>query len=126
MKRLIISFVFVAALLSFAVYGSFAVRTVGGELSDMLDSAISDAEKGDMASAKKTAKRIEDKFVEAEDKLSLYLDHQIVGKLGADIAQLYYLADEETKNDFSAYCRSAKVTVTHIISGEKPTLSNVL
>ena len=58
--------------------------------------------------------------------MALFLDHEIVNKLGTDISQLYYLADKETKNDFSAYCRSAKITVTHIMASETLALSNVL
>lgn len=126
MKRLVLSVVLVAALVGFSVFGSVTVKKKGGEISEMLDGAISAAEKGDMAEAKAAAKRIEDLFVEAENTLALFLDHEIVNKLGADISQLYYLADKETKNDFSAYCRSAKITVTHIMASETPTLSNVL
>ncbi len=126
MKRLIISFVLVALLVGFSVYGSITVKNKGGEIAEKLDGAIILAEKGDMDEAKKAAKEIENLFVDAENTLSLFLDHEIVNKLGADISQLYYLAENETKNDFSAYCRSAKITVTHIMAGETPTFSNVL
>ena len=126
MKRLILSFILVAALVGFSVCGSVTVKKKGGEISEMLDGAISVAEKGAMAAATAAATRIEDLFVESESTFALFLNHEIVNKLGADISQLYYLAEKETKNDFSAYCRSAKITVTHILASETPTLSNVL
>ena len=52
MKRLVLSFVLVAALVGFSVFGSVTVKKKGGEISEMLDGAISAAEKGDMAAAK--------------------------------------------------------------------------
>ncbi len=125
MKRLIVSFCIILALGGFSLYGTSVVKAEGRRLTDMLDDAISYAESDDMETARKRAKDIENRYIEAEKRLSFFVDHTAIGDIGVDISQLYYLADEEGKSDFCALCRSTKIAVTHIVDGETPSLRNI-
>lgn len=126
MKRVLISLAIILLLGGFSVYGTYVITTDGNALSDMLDTAISQAESGDMEAAHDTARAIEDSFVAVEKRLSYFIDHSIISQLGVDISQLYYLAEADDPSEFCAHCRSAKITVTHIIDSERPTLPNIL
>lgn len=126
MKRVLVSLVIFLLLGGFSVYGTYIVTANGNALSDMLDTAILQAESGDMEAAHATAKEIEDSFVAVEKRLSYFIDHSVISQLGVDISQLYYLAEADDPSEFCAHCRSAKITVTHIIDSGRLTLPNIL
>ncbi|GEM_PF-6538851 len=126
MKRLLLSLVIFALLSAFLIYGSITVKSNGKKLSDMLDSAIESAENGDTAEAQNIAKQIDDHFASVEKTLSLFIDHSTINQLGVDISKLYYLAKADDLSDFCAHCRSAKITLTHIIASESLSFVNVM
>lgn len=126
MKRLLLSLAIFVLLSAFLIYGSITVKSNGKKLSDMLDSAIESAENGDTAEAQNIAKQIDDHFASVEKTLSLFIDHSTINQLGVDISQLYYLAEAEDPSEFCAHCRSAKITLTHIIASESLSFVNVM
>ena len=126
MKRMLLSFAIIAALAGFSLYGIFSVRHSGGELSKLLNQAIVYAEGGDSEASRRQAEEIEQFYTEHEEKLAFFLDRQLINDLGVSISQLYYLADAEDISEFCAQCRSADITVTHIMHSDNLTWGNVL
>ena len=126
MKRLILSFAIFAALFGFAVYGTFAVSNEGERLKTLLTEAIHEAEGGNADGAKAAAERLEAGYIEAEKRLSCFVDHQIIGQLGTEISTLPSLAESDDLSNFLAACNSAKTSIIHMVDSATPHLRNVM
>lgn len=126
MKRLFISLAIFGALFGFAFYGTFAVSNEGERLTSLLTEAINLAEMGNADGAKQAAERLEAGYIEAEKRLSYFVDHRNIGQLGAEISTLPSLAEAEDLSNFLASCNSAKTSIIHLVDSATPHLRNVM
>ena len=126
MKRLFLSLAIFATLFGFAFYGTFAVSNEGERLTALLTEAIDLAEMGNAEAAKQAAERLEARYIEAEKRLSYFVDHRNIGQLGAEISTLPSLAKAEDLSNFLASCKSAKTSIIHLVDSATPHLRNVM
>ena len=126
MKRLFLSLAIFGALFGFAFYGTFAVSNEGERLTALLTEAIDLAEMGNAEAAKQAAERLEARYIEAEKRLSYFVDHRNIGQLGAEISTLPSLAKAEDLSNFLASCKSAKTSIIHLVDSATPHLRNVM
>lgn len=126
MKRLFISLAIFAALFGFAFYGTVVLSHEGERLTSLLTEAIDQAEKGNADGAKQAAERLEVGYIEAEKRLSYFVNHRDIGQLGAEISTLTSLAEAEDLSNFLASCNSAKTSIIHLVDSATPHLRNVM
>ena len=126
MKRLFISLAIFAALFGFAFYGTVVLSHEGERLTSLLSEAIDQAEKGNAEAAKQAAERLEVGYIEAEKRLSYFVNHRDIGQLGAEISTLPSLAEAEDLSNFLASCNSAKTSIIHLVDSATPHLRNVM
>ena len=126
MKRLFISLAIFAALFGFAFYGTVVLSHEGERLTALLTEAINLAEKGNADGAKQAAKRLEVGYIEAEKRLSYFVNHRDIGQLGVEISTLPSLAEAEDLSNFLASCNSAKTSIIHLVDSATPHLRNVM
>ena len=126
MKRLFISLAIFAALFGFAFYGTVVLSHEGERLTALLTEAINLAEMGNADGAKQAAERLEVGYIEAEKRLSYFVNHRDIGQLGAEISTLPSLAEAEDLSNFLASCHSTKTSIIHLIDSATPHLRNVM
>ena len=126
MKRLFLSLAIFGALFGFAFYGTLAVGNEGERLTALLTEAIDQAERGNADGAKQAVERLEAGYIEAEKRLSYFVDHQIIGQLGTEISTLPSLAESDDLSNFLASCNSAKTSIIHLVDSATPHLRNVM
>lgn len=126
MKRLFISLAIFTALFGFAFYGTVVLSHEGERLTALLTDAINLAEMGNADGAKQAAERLEVGYIEAEKRLSYFVNHRDIGQLGAEISTLPSLAEAEDLSNFLASCNSAKTSIIHLIDSATPHLRNVM
>ena len=122
MKRLITVGVLLACIVAICIT-SQAVLTdcaeaVGTPLSEGIDAAQSD----DIETARQKAAEAEMAFMDREKWLNLFVHRDLVENLGAQIARLTDLAEEETLSEYRAEAKSTLVMLTHIVEDERAIL----
>ena len=122
MKRLITVGVLLACIVAVCIT-SQAVLTdcaeaVGTPLSEGIDAAQSD----DIETARQKAVEAEMAFMDREKWLNLFVHRDLVENLGAQIARLTDLAEEETLSEYRADAKSTLVMLTHVVEDERSIL----
>ena len=122
MKRLITVGVLLACIVAICIT-SQAVLTdcaeaVGTPLSEGIDAAESD----DIETARQKATEAEMAFMNREKWLNLFVHRDLVENLGAQIARLTDLAEEETLSEYRAEAKSTLVMLTHVVEDERAIL----
>lgn len=122
MKRLITVGVLLACIVAICIT-SQAVLTdcaeaVGTPLSEGIDAAQSD----DIETARQKAAEAEMAFMNREKWLNLFVHRDLVENLGAQIARLTDLAEEETLSEYRAEAKSTLVMLTHVVEDERAIL----
>ena len=122
MKRLITVGVLLACIVTICIT-SQAVLTdcaeaVGTPLSEGIDAAQSD----DIETARQKATEAEMAFMDRETWLNLFVPRDLVENLGAQIARLTDLAEEETLSEYRAEAKSTLVMLTHVVEDERAIL----
>lgn len=122
MKRLITVAVLLACIVAICIT-SQAVLTdcaeaVGTPLSEGIDAAESD----DIETARQKAAEAEMAFINREKWLNLFVHRDLVENLGAQIARLTDLAEEETLSEYRAEAKSTLVMLTHVVEDERAIL----
>lgn len=122
MKRLITVGALLACIVAVCIT-SQAVLTdcaeaVGTPLSEGIDAAQSD----DIETARQKAAEAEMAFMDREKWLNLFVHRDLVENLGAQIARLTDLAEEETLSEYRAEAKSTLVMLTHVVEDERAIL----
>ena len=122
MKRLITVGVLLACIVAICIT-SQAVLTdcaeaVGTPLSEGIDAAQSD----DIETARQKATEAEMAFMDREKWLNLFVHRDLAENLGAQIARLTDLAEEETLSEYRAEAKSTLVMLTHVVEDERAIL----
>ena len=122
MKRLITVGALLACIVAICIT-SQAVLTdcaeaVGTPLSEGIDAAQSD----DIETARQKAAEAEMAFMNREKWLNLFVHRDLVENLGAQIARLTDLAEEETLSEYRAEAKSTLVMLTHVVEDERAIL----
>lgn len=122
MKRLITVGALLACIVAICIT-SQAVLTdcaeaVGTPLSEGIDAAESD----DIETARQKATEAEMAFMDREKWLNLFVHRDLVENLGAQIARLTDLAEEETLSEYRAEAKSTLVMLTHVVEDERAIL----
>ena len=122
MKRLITVGVLLACIVAICIT-SQAVLTdcaeaVGTPLSEGIDAAESD----DIETARQKAAEAEMAFMNREKWLNLFVHRDLVENLGAQIARLTDLAEEENLSEYRAEAKSTLVMLTHVVEDERAIL----
>ena len=87
-------------------------------MSEGIDAAQSD----DIETARQKAVEAEMGFMDREKWLNLFVHRDLVENLGAQIARLTDLAEEETLSEYRAEAKSTLVMLTHVVEDERAIL----
>ena len=122
MKRLITVGVLLACIVAICITSQTVLtdcaEAVGTPLSEGIDAAESD----DIETARQKAAEAEMAFMDREKWLNLFVHRDLVENLGAQIARLTDLAEEETLSEYRAEAKSTLVMLTHVVEDERAIL----
>ena len=122
MKRLITVGVLLACIVAVCITSQTVLtdcaEAVGTPLSEGIDAAESD----DIETARQKAAEAEMAFMDREKWLNLFVHRDLVENLGAQIARLTDLAEEETLSEYRAEAKSTLVMLTHVVEDERAIL----
>lgn len=122
MKRLITVGVLLACIVAICITSQAVItdcaEAVGTPLSEGIDAAESD----DIETARQKAAEAEMAFMDREKWLNLFVHRDLVENLGAQIARLTDLAEEETLSEYRAEAKSTLVMLTHVVEDERAIL----
>lgn len=122
MKRLITVGVLLACIVAICITSQTVLtdcaEAVGTPLSEGIDAAESD----DIETARQKATEAEMAFMDREKWLNLFVHRDLVENLGAQIARLTDLAEEETLSEYRAEAKSTLVMLTHVVEDERAIL----
>lgn len=107
------------------ITGHLIIKNYSTTLEELLNNAYEAAMNGDAELATEYAERIESTYVEAEGKITFFIDHTLVEDMGVAVAGLPPLARDGEFTDFCSGCKSALIMLKHIVNDEKLTLTNI-
>ncbi len=116
MKRLIWVAVFSAVLVAIIAFGNYTVKSTCSDLLAGIEECKSEQNK---ISAQEKAEILENKWIEKEPLLSVFVNRNIVQEIGVHIALIQQTADEPDSLDYAVACREAHVLVTHAIKNQR-------
>ena len=125
MRRLWSAGVITVLLLAFCFVSVTAVTRQEAEIVDMLNLAYDAAQQDDFERAYELAVRIEKAWIEAEERLHMFVSHLELTDIGLAISTLPPLIRNEDKAAFSAQVRYSIVRVTHMGNSERLAWRNI-
>ncbi|MBP3692513.1 MAG: DUF4363 family protein [Clostridia bacterium] len=116
MKRLIWAAGLSILLVAIVAYGKFTVKANCNELLSDIEICKNEQNK---ISAQQKAEILENKWIEKEPLLSVFINRNIVQEIGVHIALIHQNATEPDSLDYAAACAEAHVLITHAIKNQR-------
>ena len=116
MKRLIWAGAICVLLASILAFGNYTVKTNCRELLAGVEECKATQNK---ISAQEKAEILENKWVEKEPLLSIFVNRNTVQEIGVHIALIQQNATEPDSLDYAAACREVQVLITHAIKNQR-------
>lgn len=126
MKRMIAAAVLAVLIAALAAWGRLAVDSNITAVEQLLTAAYVSAEAGDTEAAAEYATAAEQRLVQCEGYLSVFIDHSLVYELGVSVSRLPLMIQMDDTEEFLAECAAARTMVTHILKADRPALTNIL
>ena len=122
MKRLITVGVLLACIVAVCITSQAVLTDCAEAVGTPLSEGIDAAETDDIETARQKAAEAEMAFMDREKWLNLFVHRDLVENLGAQIARLTDLAEEETLSEYRAEAKSTLVMLTHVVEDERAIL----
>lgn len=122
MKRLITVGVLLACIVAICITSQAVLTDCAEAVGTPLSEGIDAAETDDIETARQKAAEAEMAFMDREKWLNLFVHRDLVENLGAQIARLTDLAEEETLSEYRAEAKSTLVMLTHVVEDERAIL----
>lgn len=116
MKRLIWAGAFCIILAAILAFGTHTVKANCRELLSDIEACENEQNK---ISALEKAEILENKWIEKEPLLSVFINRNIVQEIGVHIALIQQTAVEPDSLDYAAACCEAHVLITHAIKNQR-------
>jgi len=126
MKRLWVVLGLAVFILVIYVTGILTLDVYKKDALSALESAQKSAESGNLKDAEKYAKQAEKIWIEAENILSIFVNHKDLSEVGLSVAKLEPLIKAKEVGAFSAECRRSIVALIHIYKSEMFSWDNFL
>lgn len=126
MKRLIISLVMLAVIISFSVTNTFTLYHIRIELSDYLEAMSQKLEQNGPQSIVEDAQQFQTLWLEREEKLMRFIRHADLEQITWDSARLPYLAFYGDVGELSAEINRIRLQINHLWETQIPRLHTVL
>lgn len=121
MKRLWISAVLIAAVAAVCVWESCFLKSFSTEIDNAFDRVEKEYAAENYIGAEKTAKDIEQRWLEAENILCHFVSIERLYEVGTAVSGLPHLACSKN-DDFYVECRRMRIQLKHMLNGEKVTV----
>ncbi len=125
MKRLVISLILLAVVLSVCYYGIGFVNSNYEKISQELERGTEMMEQGDFEAAKKHCEKAEEIYGENEQYMAAFINHSLLDDIGVCLAAVAPLADKESVPEFFSQCEEAKISLRHIRNDHKFLIGNL-
>ena len=122
MKRLITVAVLLVCIVAVCLTSQAVLSNCAEAVGTPLSEGIDAAQAGDIEVARQKAAEAERAFMDRERWLNVFVHRDLVENLGAQIARLYDLAEEETLSEYRAEAKSTLVMLTHVVEDERSIL----
>lgn len=126
MKRLIAGFVIIIILGGACYLGVYATQKAYEEIYETIENSEKHMRNGEETLAKSAALKAEEIWIEKEKLLAIFINHELLDEVGLKLSQLEPFANENTKEEFFASVNSAKTALTHMRSGQIPSVETVM
>ena len=126
MRRLWAAVVIIVVMLTYCVISVFAVTHQEQEMVYLLEKAYNAAQSGDFEKAYKLARQSEERWIEVESAIFMFISHLELAEIGASIARMPPLIKNENKAEFMAVSRYVIVRITHLAQSERVSIQNIL
>lgn len=123
MKRLYFAFGIALILAGIILSGTFTVKNAYYEMNSLLDEIEFEAENENYINALKIFEEAEEKWIEFEKQLSVFVNHEEVCNIGVSLSALKPLIKYGEKAELLSEINQARVSLTHLASLEKINLS---
>jgi hypothetical protein len=125
MKRIGISLLLLLIITASCITGHIIIKNESENLEALLQNAYNAAIDGDVQLTSQYAEQLEKVYVDAEKKITFFIDHSLVEDMGVAVAELPALARSGEFTDFCSKCSAASVMLKHIVNDEKLTFINI-
>ncbi len=122
MKRLITAAVLLVCIAAVCLTSQAVLSDCAEAVGTSLSEGIDAAQAGDIEAARQKAAEAERAFMDRERWFNVFVHRDLVEDLGAQIARLYDLAEEETLSEYRAEAKSTLVMLTHVVEDERSIL----
>lgn len=114
MKRLIISGLLLAVIITVSVIGLFYINNNYEEITDAITRGEECLTSGEIKRAKEYIKEAEERYVKAEKYLSAFVNHSTLDEIGVSIAAIEPFTSGEEEAEFRSHCKEAKTALKHL------------
>lgn len=126
MRRLWAAGIIVVVMLAYCVISIFAVTHQEQDMINLLERAYEAANAGDFEKAYELARQSEERWVEVEGAIFMFISHLELAEIGASISRMPPLIKNENSAEFMAVSRYVIVRITHLAQSERVSIQNVL
>lgn len=126
MKRLWVALGLAVFILAIYVTGIITLNVYKKDALSALENAQKAAEDGNFDEAEKYAKQAETIWIDAENILSIFVNHKDLSEVGLSVAKLEPLIKAKEVGAFNAECRRSIVALIHIYKSEMFSWDNFL
>ena len=114
MQRLWAALVLGLLITSLCVLGLTSLKKYGELTIGLLEQAEAAVDQGDIEAAIRLSDELEQMWIKAEKRLSVYMNRTQLFEIGADISELKPKLQDGETGEFKALCRSITVKIKHI------------
>lgn len=125
MNRLWIAALLAAIIAAICITGNIVIDNYSTKIENAVNSAYEAAMSNDYEKAIEYSELAETVFVDAEDKISFFIHHQLIEDMGVAIAEIPPLAHKGDMSEVSSKCKASLILLTHIVDDENLTISNI-
>ncbi|OJU10493.1 MAG: hypothetical protein BGN88_05045 [Clostridiales bacterium 43-6] len=119
MKRLWAVLILMVLIAAICTAGYITIEGYRDKTVTTLQAAMAAANSGDYKKAEELAKQAETTWIDAEQKLSIFVNHSQLSEVGLSVAKLAPLIKDGSVGEFNAECSLSIVQLIHISNREK-------
>ncbi len=119
MKRLYFAIILAVLLISIVSLGTYFITSASENMNKLFDEIEYYAQKEEVEEITRLCEKAENEWVKYEKKLTYFVDHSDISKIGEDIAALTPFAKNFEKAEFFSQLESVRIKLAHLEKMER-------
>ena len=125
MKRLIISLVMVALIITFSIVNTVTLYNIRGELNEYLNAISQKLNSGEAQDVVEDTQRFQEIWLDREEKLVRFIRHTDLEQITWDCARLPYLAKYGDMAELTAEISRIQLQINHLWETQVPRIRTI-